>query len=139
MKNLADLKKRCSEEFKEKLNTYKNNSKEKRWMARNSHLIRSLFEDYKIRDFVFEPFKGVFNYCEDDLDERIMSTITQVAIANAVLAGLPGKLGVGVAVSMCLEAWMAFTIAKSVGIKVKKINDIWKYFGLLVGVRLQQK
>jgi hypothetical protein len=119
--------------FKEKMQSYSNCAKEKEWLQQNSSLIRKLFENVRMRDFVFEPFRGVFQYQEDNLDERIMSTITQVAIANAVLAGLPGKLGIGVAVSICLEAWMAYTIARSVGIDIKNISDVWKYFGLLSG------
>jgi hypothetical protein len=50
-----------------------------------------------------------------------------------VQAGLPGKMGVGVVVSMALEAWMAFTIARAEGIKVNAVSDIWKYFGLFAG------
>ena len=119
--------------LKDKFKSYSDNSREKEWVKNNSSLIHSLFENIKIRDFVFEPFKGVFKHRADNSDEKIMSTITQVAIANAVIAGLPGKLGIGVAVSMCLEAWMAYTIAKTVGVDVKSINDIWKYFGLLGG------
>lgn len=122
------------DKFREKMKSYSRNDNEKKWLDENSTLVRKLFENTRLRDFVFEPFKGVFKYNEDDLKERIMSTITQVAIANAVIAGLPGKLGIGVVVSICLEAWMAFTIAKSVGFKINTINDVWKYMGLLGGV-----
>ncbi|WP_139253874.1 hypothetical protein [Marinobacterium iners] len=59
--------------------------------------------------------------------------ITLVAVTNMVLAGLPVKMGVVVVVSMALEAWMAFTIARAVGIKVNAVSDIWKYFGLFAG------
>jgi uncharacterized membrane protein len=41
-----------------------------------------------------------------------------VALINAVLAGLPEKLGVGVYVSMAFELWMAYRIAQYVGIEV---------------------
>ncbi|MCB4777167.1 MAG: hypothetical protein LGB72_02980, partial [Sulfurovum sp.] len=68
------------------------------------------------------------------LDKDIYSTITQVAIINAVLAGLPGQMGIGVAVSMALEAWMAYAIAKHVGIRLKKPSDIFEYFGVIAGV-----
>ena len=120
--------------FKDRVESYSHAEKEKKWAKENSPLIHKLFENIRIRDFVFEPFRGVFSHFEDDPDEKILSTITQVAIANAVIAGLPGKLGVGVAVSICLEAWMAYTIARSVGIKIKSINDVWTYMGLLGGV-----
>ncbi len=118
-------------DFNERTNP---SDKEKDWLEKNAPLLNKLFENVKIRDFVFEPFKGVFEQPQHNIENRIPSTITQVAIANAVIAGLPGKLGIGVAVSMCLEAWMAYTIAKSVGLKIHKINDIWKYFGLIAGV-----
>ena len=51
-----------------------------------------------------------------------------------VLAGLPGKLGVGVYVSMGLEAWMALEIARQIGIVTKKPSDIFKYFGFFSGI-----
>ncbi|MCB4781462.1 MAG: hypothetical protein LGB70_01240, partial [Sulfurovum sp.] len=87
-----------------------------------------------LRDFIFEPFVGVFNIPNNTLDKDIYSTITQVAIINAVLAGLPGQMGIGVAVSMALEAWMAYAIAKHVGIRLKKPSDIFEYFGVIAGV-----
>ena len=40
-------------------------------------------------------------------------------------------MGLGVYVSMALEAWMAYSIARHVGIDVRKPSDVWKYFGLL--------
>jgi hypothetical protein len=43
-------------------------------------------------------------------------------------------MGVGIYVSMALEAWMAYSIAKHVGIEINKPADIWKYFGLLAGI-----
>lgn len=122
------------ETLHDKFKSFSSYGDEQGWMEKNSSLIRKLFENFRIRDFVFEPFKNVFENNADNPDEVIMSTITQVAIANAVLAGLPGQLGIGVAVSVCLEAWMAFTIARSVGFEVENINDIWKYVGLLGGV-----
>ena len=65
------------------------------------------------------------------LDDDTYSVITQVAIINAVLAGLPGRMGVGVYVVMALEGWMAFKIARNVGINIKNSTDVWKYFGVL--------
>ncbi len=59
-----------------------------------------MFEDVRIRDFIFEPFKDVFRNKEKSDSSKVLSVITQVAIANAVLAGLPGKLGLGVFVSI---------------------------------------
>jgi hypothetical protein len=104
------------------------------WLNRNSTRVRELFSNVRLRDIAFEPIKDVFVSVGNAADDRIRSVITQVAVANAVLAGLPGQLGVGVIVCMGLEGWMAWTIARDVGLKVEKFSDIWKYFGLLAGV-----
>ena len=50
------------------------------------------------------------------------------------MAGLPGKLGVGVWISMALEAWMALRIARLVGIKIDKPSDIFVYVGTFGGI-----
>jgi len=71
-----------------------------------------------------------------DAERAFRQTITTVAVANMVMAGLPGKLGVGVFVSMALEGWMAWVIANRVGISLRRVSDIWTYFGLLAGVVL---
>ena len=123
-----------SDHIKDKFNQYKDPSKAKRWFDQNYDRIKRLFEDYTLRDFIFEPFKSVFDTPLKTIDKDIYSVITQVAVINAVLAGLPGKMGVGIYVSMALEAWMAYSIAKHVGIEVNKPSDIWKYFGLLAGI-----
>ena len=107
-----------------------NDSKE--WLKNNTYKLRSLFENYSLRDFILEPFRSVFSSSTKTLNSDIYSVITQVAVINAVLAGLPGKMGVGVAVSMALEAWMAYQIAKHLGIKINNVSDIWKYLGVLM-------
>ena len=130
MNTKSEAKKRFSEKFK----AYSSIDKAKEWIQNNFHLISGMFENVKIRDFIFEPFKDVFNVKEQSDRAKILSVITLVATANAVMAGLPGKLLGGVFVSIGLEFWMAYTIAKSIGIKIESINDIWQYFGLFVGV-----
>lgn len=118
-----------------KLNNYKtyyNSAKE--WFENNFEKIKQLFEDKKLRDFIFEPFVGVFNIPNNTIDKDIYATITQVAIINAVLAGLPGQMGIGIYVSMALEAWMAYAIAKHVGVKVQTASEIFKYFGMLSAI-----
>ncbi|WP_121628890.1 hypothetical protein [Poseidonibacter antarcticus] len=118
-----------------KLNNYKTYYKDaKQWFEDNFEKIRQLFEDKKLRDFIFEPFTGVFTIPNNTIDKDVYATITQVAIINAVLAGLPGQMGVGVYVSMALEAWMAYAIAKHVGVKVKTPSEIFKYFGMLSAI-----
>ena len=106
----------------------------KKWFEENSDKLKDLFENRTLRDFIFEPFSGVFNIPENTINRDIYAIITQVAIINAVLAGLPGQMGVGVYVSMALEAWMAYAIAKHVGIDIKKPADIFKYFGMISAV-----
>ena len=119
--------------FREKLKQYKDTSKAREWLNSNSNRVKALFENYSLRDFVFEPFKDVFVSQNKGMDRDIYSLITQVAIINAVLAGLPGRMGVGLYVVMALEGWMAFRIAKHVGLDdVRTASDIWKYFGALV-------
>lgn len=95
----------------------------------------ALFENLSLRDFV-EPIKGVFVVQGGNAERAIRQTITTVAVANMVMAGLPGKLGVGVFVSMALEGWMAWVIATRVGISLGRVSDIWANFGLLAGVVL---
>ena len=117
--------------FKNKFSSYADLGKARAWLELNISRVKLLFENYTIRDFIFEPFKKVFETSPEKIDSNVYSVITQVAIINMVLAGLPGKLGVGVWVSIALEAWMAFSIAKHVGINIKNVSDVWKYFGML--------
>ena len=63
----------------------------------------------------------------------IRGTITKVAVVNAVLAGLPGKMGVGVLISMGLELWMAWRIARLVGLEVRAPKDLLRHFASLGG------
>lgn len=123
--------------IKEKINSFNNFSTDIRWfdwLNNNSDRVKMMFEDNALRNFIFEPFKGVFTASIKTIDENKYSVITQVAIINAVLAGLPGKMGIGVFVSMALEAWMAYSIANHVGVKIKSPKDIAKYFGLVASV-----
>ena len=124
----------ASEFIKEKIKSFNDYTGAKKWFEQNYDLIKRAFKDKKINDFIFEPFKDVLQASEGGDDGKIKSVITQVAVANMVLGGLPGKLGVGVVVSMGLEAWMAYEIAKQVGIKLEKPSDVFKYFSLLAGV-----
>ena len=128
---MKGLYKETVEVLKNKISGYSDLTKAREWLDKNTIRVKELFENYTIRDFVFEPFKNVFVTPSKTIDKNIYSVITQVAVINMVLAGLPGKMGVGVWVSVALEAWMAFTIARHVGIKVNSISDIWKYLGLM--------
>jgi hypothetical protein len=80
--------------LKKKIEEYKHIEKAKSWLESNKHRVQLLFENFTIRDFIFEPFKDVFKSSpNNNIDTNTYSVITQVAIVNAVLAGLPGKLG----------------------------------------------
>ena len=105
----------------------------KAWLNTNQERVGRLFSDAKLRDFVFEPFKGVFSATGDSPESRIKNVITLVAIINMVLAGLPGKLGVGVFVSIAFEAYMAFVIAKEIGLRIYPLSHVWQYFSVLSG------
>lgn len=122
------------QQFDRKMSAYGSTEESQAWLSRNWGRIRRLFSDIRLRDFIFEPFKGVFVAEGTDGPSAIRQTITVVAVTNAVLAGLPGKLGVGVFVSMALEAYMAGVIASKVGVPLRSPADAWKYFGLLASV-----
>ena len=122
--------------FKERLNAYQKLDEVKEWLSTKYDTLQQLYSDKNLRDFIFEPFKEVFRVEGIGKENEIKAIITQVAVTNAVLAGLPGKMGVGVVVSIGLEAWMAYSIAKRVGIQIEKPIDILKYFSLLTGISL---
>jgi hypothetical protein len=124
----------ANESFTEKLRRYADPKAAKQWFDQNYERVQTLFADGWVRDFIFEPIKGVFEVRGATVADEIRAAITRVAVVNAVLAGLPGKMGVGVFVSMAFEAWMALAIARRIGIKIEEPTDIFKYFGLLAGV-----
>jgi hypothetical protein len=120
----------------DKIKTYSDISEARDWFDKNYDRIRSLFEDKYVRDIVFAPVKKAIELTDATTDGQVRATIASVALANAIMAGLPGKLGAGVAVSMALEAWMALRIASLVGIKIDKPTDIFVYlgtFGTIIG------
>ena len=120
--------------FTDHFDRFKYKDKAFKWLEKNIDKTKALFKDVKLRDFIFEPFKDVFKQ-QDNTDEgKIKSVITTVAIVNMVLAGLPGKMGVGVAVSLGLEIWMAYEIGRQVGIAISGPKDVLKYFGFMGGI-----
>jgi len=124
--------KEAKETLKDKFNQYEFLDDALDWLSKNTQKLVDLFSNYSLRDYIFEPFKDVFKNPEQTVDKDVYLTITSVAILNAVLAGLPGKLGVGVYVSMAFELWMAYRIAQHVGIKLDQPKDIAQYFGVLL-------
>lgn len=88
--------------FKERILAYRSIGESRNWLERNWERVKALFSNVQLRDFVFEPIKGVFAADGTDATSVIRQTITMVAVANAVMAGLPGKMAIGVAVSIAL-------------------------------------
>ena len=109
--------------FTAKLRQYTDIGAARDWLEANQARVMALFDNLSLRDFVLEPIKGVFLVQDGDAERAIRQTITTVAVANMVMAGLPGKLGVGVFVSMALEGWMAWVIASRVGISLRRVSD----------------
>ncbi len=107
------------------------------WLKKNLNKVKQLISDTPVSKFVFEPFEGVFKTKYDLIESDIYGVITKVAVINMVLAGLPGKLGIGVFVSIAFEFWMAFKIAQYVGLKeIKSYTDVARYLGLVAGTIL---
>lgn len=71
--------------------------------------------------------RRVFGRAADVVSARdVRSTITSVALMNLVLAGIPGKLGVGVVLCQAMELWMAWRIARHVGARVQGPESLFK-------------
>jgi len=142
---LASVKDALSERIEHHQNPESETAQEaNRWLQDNWKRIRDALggsqqadadsRQSKIRDYLFSPFISIILSPSDKLDREIYAIITQVAIINAVLAGLPGKLGAGVYISMALEAWMAYEIANHVLHKDQQLqnpSEVWKYFGII--------
>jgi hypothetical protein len=126
--------------FQDKFNNYKDDGFIKRvlqWLTENLSKVKQLLEETPLSKFVLEPFYGVFDSSPDIVRSDVYNIITKVAIINAVLAGLPGKMVVGVYVAMALELWMAVRIAQYVGLKdIRNASDIARYIGLLASTGL---
>ena len=97
------------------------------WFEQKTKSIEFLFEYESLRQFIFEQFSELWKKGEKTEDQQIYAIITQVSIANAVLAGLPGKLGFGVFVCIALEFYMAMAIARRIGFRISS-DDLWSRF-----------
>ena len=130
----------AKQDFNSKFNDYQDEGIIKnalKWLKENLAKVKLLLEETPVSKFVLEPFNGVFSNKPEMLQADIYSIITKVAIINAVLAGLPGKMGVGVLVSIAFEIWMAVRIAQFVGLKdIKSAADITRYIGLVASTGL---
>ncbi len=133
-------KKSFKDYFRSRFQDYKNDEYLKKaleWLKNNLNKVKQLISDTPVSKFILEPFSGVFKTKSDIVESDVYRVITKVAIINMVLAGIPGRLGIGVFVSIGFEIWMAFEIAKYVGFKeIKSYTDIARYLGLATGVFL---
>jgi len=122
------------DDLRRRLDVYADLAGARQWFQDNFERCSRLFGDLPLLEMMLQPIRDVFEVHGKDRDSEICAVITRVAVANAVLAGLPGKMGVGVFVSMGLEAWMAYEIAIRSGVSIKEPADIWKYFTMLAAV-----
>ena len=123
------------QELKERFKRYRNTGKLGEWLDSNFERAQSFIND-RAQTVIFGGIDDAFDWNSNLVDRHMYRVITTVAVINASLAALPGKMGVGVLISMGLEAVMAISIARSVGIEIKKPRDILAYFGLFSGVVL---
>ena len=137
---MDDKKNSYKDNFESRFQDYKdevNRNKAFEWLKQNLYKVKQLVSDTPVSNFILEPFSGVFKTKSDIVESDVYEVITKVAIINMVLAGIPGRLGIGVFVSIAFEIWMAFKIAQYVGFKeIKSYTDILRYLGLATGVFL---
>ena len=116
-----------SDFFKDSFDAFSSNEKvtaAKDWLNKNSEKLESMLKHAKVRDFIFEPIRDVFSVPGEGEERRAREIITQVAVVNAIIAGLPGSLGMGVVVSIALELWMAYSISKVLGLGLSRDDAI---------------
>lgn len=107
----------------------------KAWVTDNLARLNRLLNESWLRNYIFEPFKGLFENRGKTHQEKVFSVISIVALINMVLAGLPGKMGVGVAVSVGMELWMAWVIARCAGMQLTT-DEVWKHLLTTAGAFL---
>ena len=108
----------------------------KKWFEQNTKSIQFLFENEELRNYIFDKFSVLWEKGKISKDKEIYAIITQVSVANAILAGIPGKLGIGVFVCIALEFYMALAIARRIGFKISEDDSeetelkkwIWEKF-----------
>ena len=123
------------DQIKGRFKRYNETKKLGDWLDRNFERAQSFINDHA-KDVIFKGMDDAFGWNSNLIDRDMYRVITTVAVINASLAALPGKMGVGVLISMGLEAVMAISIARSIGIEIKKPRDILAYFGLFSGMGL---
>jgi hypothetical protein len=118
---LNKYKKKYKELF-ERINFRKkllfNLDKSTEWYEQNKRKIEFLFEYDELRNYIFDKFSVLWEKGNISKDKEIFAIITQVSVANAILAGIPGKLGIGVYICIALEFYLALAIARRVGFNI---------------------
>ena len=104
-----------------------------KWLQEHWEKIAALFCP-AIRDYIFEPFRAVFNPPGEGEEAKARALITQVALINAVLAGLPGSLGVGVYVCIAIELYMAYGLSQVCGLGLSKDEAIKTVIGGIASI-----
>ena len=56
-------------------------------------------------------------------EQQVYKIITTIALINGAIAFVPGQMGIGIVICRGLEAYMAFEISKTVGLKVELKNN----------------
>ena len=129
--NLKKTVKETVEELKDFINDRKKTLNDldivKKAYQQKTKSIKLLFEDENFRNEIFNKFSDLWENNKIKKDKELFAIITQVAIANAVIAGLPGKLGIGVVICIALEFYMALAIASKIGVTVSE-KDLWSKF-----------
>ena len=96
--------------------------------------VSKLFSLKGVQESVMDELNPLLNIIFPKTDDNVYRTITLVAIINASFAALPGKMGIGVVISIALEIAMAVSIANHVGLHEVRKENVYKYFGTLATV-----
>ena len=95
------------DQIKGRFQRYKENAKLGDWLDKNFERAHSFINDHG-QSVIFGGMDDAFGWSSNLVDRHMYRVITTVAVINASLAALPGKMGVGVLISMGLEAVMRF-------------------------------
>lgn len=99
------------------------------WLESHLGPLRRILSSRLVRDFVFEPFRGLFDFEGDPTDVEVRRTITSVALMNAAMAAVPGSIGYGLVVAIALESYMAFRIARLLRFDVSSPRELANTIG----------
>lgn len=99
------------------------------WLENHLGPVRRILSSRLVRDFVFEPFKGLFDLEGAPTDVEVRRTITSVALMNAAMAAVPGSMGYGLFVAIALETYMAFRIARLLRFDISSPRELANTIG----------